>query len=142
MNQSGEKNKVLFICTHNAVRSQMAEGLMNALLGARYEAKSAGTIATGVNPLAIRVMQEISIDISHQRSNSVREFGAQEFDAVVTVCDSAREACPFFPDAKHTIHQGFEDPATFEGSEEEILEKFRSIRDEIKDWILATFHEE
>ena len=129
--------KILFICTHNSARSQMAEGLMRALFGNKFESYSAGTVATGVNPLAIKVMAEIGIDISHHRSKSVEEFRGWKFDYVVTVCDQAKETCPFFPGAKEYLHKGFEDPSQYRGNE--ALEKFRKVRDEIKEWLIETF---
>lgn len=134
-----EKKKVLFICTHNSARSQMAEGLMNYLLGDYYSAYSAGTKPTLVNPFAIEVMMEIGIDISNHRSKSVVEFKGEKFDYVVTVCDTAKENCPFFPGAKEYIHQGFEDPSSFKGSDKEKLNKFREIRNEIKNFIFKKF---
>jgi arsenate reductase len=139
MKSSDGKRKVLFICTHNSARSQMAEGLLRTMYGDRYEAYSAGTKPTGVHPLAVRVMAEIGIDISHHRSKSVVEFLGAEFDYVVTVCDRAKESCPFFPGAREYIHVGFDDPAGFSGTEEESLSVFRRVRDEIKKWISETF---
>ncbi|MCX7784609.1 MAG: arsenate reductase ArsC [candidate division WOR-3 bacterium] len=133
------KKKVLFICTHNSARSQMAEGLLNHLYGDRYEAYSAGTQPTMVNPYAIKVMREIGIDISHHRSKSVQEFLNQEINYVITVCDSAKETCPFFPGGKKRLHQSFQDPSDFTGNEEETLNIFRKVRDEIKMWIEETF---
>ncbi|MEO0072096.1 MAG: arsenate reductase ArsC [candidate division WOR-3 bacterium] len=133
------KKKVLFICTHNSARSQMAEGLLNYLYGDKYEAYSAGTKPTVVNPYAIRVMHEIGIDITHHRSKSVQEFFDQDIDYVVTVCDHANETCPFFPGGRIKMHQGFKDPSSNGGSEEEILNEFRKIRDEIKNWLIETF---
>ena len=97
------KKKVLFICTHNSARSQMAEGILRTLYGDRYEAYSAGTQPTKVNPYAIKVMSEIGIDISNHRSKSAEEFRGKEFDYVVTVCDNVKEACPFFLAVKHTF---------------------------------------
>lgn len=140
--RGGEKQKVLFICTRNSARSQMAEGILRALYGDRYETYSAGTQPSKVNPYAIKVMSEIGIDISKHRSKSIEEFQGTEFDYVVTVCDSAKEACPFFPGGKKYIHRGFSDPAEFQGKEDEIIAKFRSIRDEIKNWIAETFGKE
>jgi len=105
-----EKKRVLFICTHNAARSQMAEGLLRALHGDHYEAFSAGTEPGSVNASAIRAMAEIGIDISHHRSKSLKEFFDQEFDYVVTVCDHAKESCPYFPGGKKILHQSFDDP--------------------------------
>lgn len=141
--------KVLFLCTHNSARSQMAEGLLRAMYGDRYDVHSAGIRATFVDPRAVLVMKEIGIDISGQRSKSMDEYQGILFDLVVTVCDKARETCPLcgttlkplpkFPVAKETIHKGFEDPADASGSEEERLRKFRQVRDEIRDWISQAF---
>lgn len=133
------KKRVLFICTHNSARSQMAEGLLRALYGDEYEAYSAGTEPKGIHPYAIKVMAEIGIDISGQRSKGLEELRGMEFDYVVTVCDRAREACPFFPGGRMVLHKGFEDPSQLRGSEEEILRGFRRVRDEIRDWIEGTF---
>lgn len=130
---------VLFICTHNSARSQMAEGLLRTLHGDRYEAFSAGTKPTEVNPYAIKVMAEIGIDITSHRSKSVEEFRGIQFDYVVTVCDQARETCPFFPGAKKILHQSFEDPSKEIGTDEMKLIVFRRLRDEIRDWIIKTF---
>lgn len=144
-----EKKKVLFLCTHNSARSQMAEGLLRAMYGDRYEAYSAGIEATTIDPRAVAVMKEIGIDISVQRSKSSQEFQDIIFDHAVTVCDRARQACPIcstrlelpssLPKAREVIHRSFEDPAAALGSEEEQLEAFRRVRDEIKDWISQTF---
>jgi len=131
------KEKVLFICTHNSARSQMAEGFLNALYGDRYEGSSAGIEPAQVNPYAIKVMAEIGIDISKHRSKSVEDFRGKNFDYVVTVCDHAKEVCPFFPGEK-ILHRSFEDPSEFKGNEDEILEEVRRVRDEIKDWIEKT----
>jgi len=133
------KKKVLFICTHNSVRSQIAEGLLNYMYGDKYEAYSAGTQPTRVNPYAIKVMQEIGIDISCHYSKSVQEFLNQDIDYVITVCDNANETCPFFPGGKIRLHKSFQDPSSFTGSEEEILNGFRKVRDEIKKWIENSF---
>ena len=135
------KKKVLFICTHNSARSQMAEGILRTLYGDRYEAYSAGTQPTKVNPYAIKVMSEIGIDISNHRSKSAEEFRGKEFDYVVTVCDNAKEACPFFPGGKTYLHKGFKDPSEFKGNENEIVAEFRRVGDEIKRWIEETFGE-
>jgi len=135
------KKKVLFICTHNSARSQMAEGFVNSLLGDRYEGYSAGIEPTKVNPYAVKAMAELGIDISKHRSKSIEEFRGKNFDYVVTVCESAKETCPFFP-GEELIHKDFEDPSEFRGIEEEILEKVRRVRDEIKDWILGVFSKE
>jgi len=134
-----EKTRILFICTHNSARSQMAEGLMNGLYGDRFQAFSAGTEATAVRPAAIKVMAEIGIDISSHRSKSVDEFMDQQFDHVVIVCDNAARDCPFFPGGRDTIHHAFKDPVACEGTEEEILDCFRLSRDDIRRWIEETF---
>jgi len=144
-----DKKKVLFLCTHNSARSQMAEGLLRAMYTDRYEAQSAGVEATSVDPRAVLVMKDIGIDISGQRSKSSEEFQDTIFDIAVTVCDRAKQACPICstqlelpsmnPRAREVIHRSFDDPALAAGSEEEQLEVFRKIRDEIKEWITQTF---
>mgnify|MGYP000038161510 CR=1 FL=1 len=134
-----EKQKVLFICTHNSARSQMAEGILRALYGDRYEAHSAGIQPTKVNPYAIKVMREFGIDISTHCSKSIEEFREKDFDYVVTVCDSAKETCPFFPGGRIHLHKEFNDPSGIKGHENEILTEFRKVRDEIKKWIEETF---
>lgn len=149
MNSGSEKKKILFLCTHNSARSQIAEGLLRAMYGDRYEAYSAGVLASKVDPRAIAVMKELEIDISSQRSKSAEEFQNMIFDLAVTVCDRARQACPIFsthlepptrsPRAKEVIHRSFEDPALARGSQDEQLEAFRRVRDEIKEWIIQTF---
>ena len=139
MKELAEKRKILFICTHNSARSHMAEGLVNALYGEHYEAHSAGTEPSQVNPLAIRVMTEIGIDISDHHSKGVEQFLDQEFDYVVTVCDHANETCPFFPGGKERIHNGFQDPSAQDGTEDEKLAVFRRVRDEIRRWIEEAF---
>jgi len=135
------KETVLFVCTHNSARSQMAEGFLNALHGDRYEAHSAGIKPTKANPYAVKVMAEAGIDISKQRSKSIEEFRGKIFDYVVTVCDDAKEACPFFPGDK-ILHKGFRDPSRFKGTDDEILKKARHVRDEIRDWLEKTFGRE
>lgn len=136
------KTKVLFICTRNSARSQLAEGMLNALMGDRYQAYSAGAEATEVNPLAIKSLAEIGIDISAHRSKSVGEFLGQEFDVVVTLCNHIKESCSFFPDANSFIHKGFDDPSEWCGTGDENLEQFRRLRDEIKAWLQETFGKE
>jgi arsenate reductase len=135
------KQKVLFICTHNSARSQIAEGLLNSLHSDQYEGYSAGIEATKVNPHVIKVMSEIGIDISHQRSKTIEEFHGETFDYVITVCDHTKEVCPFFP-GKTILHKGFDNPLSFTGTEEEILNQVRRVRDEIKNWIAGTFRVE
>jgi len=136
------KKKVLFICTHNSARSQMAEGLLRSLYGDQYEAYSAGTEPSDINPYAIRAMAEIGIDISMQHSKSIEEFRGTEFDYVVTVCDHAKEVCPFFPNAEKYLHKNFKDLSSLEDSERKRMEFFRSIRNEIKEYIKSVFDKE
>ena len=126
---------MLFLCTHNSARSQMAEGLLRNLAGDRFEAMSAGTEATHVRPLAIRAMGELGIDISGQESKTLEKYLKEPFDYVITVCDDANEACPVFPGARRRLHWSFEDPAQATGSEEERLRVFQSVRDEIRERI-------
>jgi arsenate reductase len=122
--------RVLFLCTHNSSRSQMAEGLLQARGGSAYAVFSAGTEPRSVHPLAIKAMRELGIDISDHRAKGIEEFRAQPpMDLVVTVCDAAAESCPFFPHARRQEHWGFPDPSQVEGSEEERLAAFRHIRD-------------
>ena len=131
--------RVLFLCTHNSARSQMAEGLLRHLAGDRFEVYSAGTEATFVRPQAIKVMSEIGVDISGQESKTLEEYLGQPFDYVITVCDAANEACPVFPEAKRRLHWSFEDPAVAVGSEEERLGVFRSVRDDIGQHLKGSF---
>jgi len=129
------KKTILFVCTHNSARSQMAEGLVNALYGDQYEAYSAGIEPFQVNPFAIDVMKEIGIDISRHESKSVEQFLDQEIDCVITVCDHANEMCPFFPGGKKRVHKGFQDPTALTGSGEDKRIAFRRTRDEIRRWL-------
>ena len=140
------KMKVVFVCFHNSARSQMAEGLLRAMYGDRYEVYSAGVEASQVDPRAVKVMNEIGIDISKQRSKNVDEYRGTLFDLAVTVCDKAREMCPICgvslnapanaPASRKTIHKTFTDPAIADGSEEDRPTIFRQVRDEIKEWII------
>ncbi len=136
------KTKVLFICSHNAARSQMAEGYLRAKYGNRFDAFSAGTKVSEVSIYAIQVMKEIGIDISQQQSKSLNEFIDEKMDIVVTVCDNAKATCPFFPGSNKNIHMNFTDPKEFTGSEEVVLNSFRTVRDEIFRWIDETFSKE
>jgi arsenate reductase (thioredoxin) len=129
------KPRVLFLCTHNSARSQMAEGVLRNLGEDRFEVHSAGTEATRVRPLAVRAMDEIGIDISGQESKTLERYLGEPFDYVITVCDEANEACPFFPGAKNRLHWSFRDPSRATGSDEERLEVFREVRDEIRERI-------
>lgn len=134
-----DKKRVLFVCTHNSARSQMAEGLLRAMAGDRYEVMSAGTEPRGVHPLAVEAMREIGIDISGHRSEHVDRYLDPPADIVVTVCDSAKEACPYVPARERLIHHSFEDPSAATGTEAERLAAFRRVRDAIRDWLEATF---
>lgn len=150
------KTKVLFLCTHNSARSQIAEGLLRHLYSDRYEAFSAGATPTKVHPLAIKVMAEIGVDISGQSSKSIDEFRGRDIDLVVTVCRSTPKlSCPFcsspgifgrpaiisetLPGAKRFIEHGFNDPSDVEGTDDEKIEAFRTVRNEIQDWVSDYF---
>ena len=133
------KKIVLFICTHNSARSQMAEGLLNTLYPDRYIALSAGTSPGVVNPYSIEALKEIGIDISGSRSKDLKEFLDQEIDYIVTVCDSAKDSCPSFSGGKQVIHKSFTDPSATQGPREIMIEAFRKSRDEIKHWITGYF---
>lgn len=137
---SHNKMKVLFLCTGNSCRSQMAEGLCRELKGDVIESYSAGIEKHGLNPLAVKVMQELGIDISSHTSKTTEDLGGVEFDYVVTVCRHADESCPAFPDKTNVDYQGFEDPpklAANASNEEEALFHYRRVRDEIKAYILT-----
>ena len=133
---NNSKQKVLFLCTGNSARSQMAEGFLRHLASEKFEVFSAGVEPTQLNPLAAKVMSEIGIDISNQKSKSVKEFLGQKFDYVITVCDNAKETCPVFPVKYKSLHWSLEDPAQAQGTEEEKLLIFRKIRDDIGDNIM------
>ena len=128
--------KVLFLCTENACRSQMAEGLVNHDLAGQVQAFSAGVRPSRVNPRAIQVMAELSIDISHHRSKSVDDLAGEQFDLVITVCDQAQQQCPMFPRETEVMHVGFPDPAKATGSEGEIMAVFRQVRDEMRQQLI------
>ncbi|MCS6885610.1 MAG: arsenate reductase ArsC [Acidobacteriota bacterium] len=123
--------RVLILCTANSARSQMAEGLLRSLTDGNLEVHSAGTRPGSVHPLAIAAMADLGIDISSHRSKSVDEFLGKDFDVMITVCDSARQECPFFP-AKQVLHWSFEDPAAVTGTDAERLAAFKQVRDQIK----------
>jgi arsenate reductase len=123
--------RVLFICTHNSARSQMAEGYLRHVAGDRFEVHSAGTEATAVRPEAIAVMAEIGVDISGQTSKTLDRYLDETWDYVITVCDDANEACPVFPGAQQRSHWSFPDPSKASGSDEERLAVFRDVRDRI-----------
>ena len=125
------RTRVLFLCTHNSARSQMAEGFLRAMAGDRFEAQSAGTEKTSVNPLAIKVMAERNIDLSGHTSKVHDGLMQENWDYLITVCDDANERCPFVPGSVKRLHWSFEDPSRAKGSEEERLQVFRRVRDQI-----------
>jgi arsenate reductase (thioredoxin) len=133
------KQRVLFLCTHNSARSQMAEGFLRSLAGDRFEVASAGTHATRVHPLAIRAMADVGVDLGAHTSKIVDELVEKPWDYVVTVCDAANETCPVFPKKSSRLHWSFEDPSQAAGSDEQRLEVFRRVRDQIRrritDWV-------
>jgi arsenate reductase (thioredoxin) len=131
-NVTKEKQRVLFLCSHNSARSQMAEGLLRHLAGDRFEAYSAGTEATHVRPLAIRVMAELGIDIAHQESKTLDRYFGEPFDVLITVCDQANESCPVFPGAKERRHWSLPDPSKATGTEDRQLAVYREVRDAIR----------
>lgn len=133
------KKQILFLCTHNSCRSQMAEALANHFLGDRYQAVSAGTEATRVNPLAAQVLTELGIDTSPLRSKTMDEFAGQSFDYVVTLCGDANEKCPLFFGGVERKHIGFDDPSRLSGNAEEVLPEFRRVRDEIRQKLMEFF---
>ena len=125
--------RVLFLCTGNSARSQMAEGLLRTVGGAEFDVHSAGTEPKGLNPLAVEAMRETGIDIAGLESKSLERFVGQQFDYIITVCDRARDRCPTFPGDNQHIHWGFEDPAAVTGSRAEQLAVFRRVRNEISE---------
>jgi arsenate reductase len=130
--------KILFLCTGNSCRSQMAEGFAKHMANEFLDVFSAGVEAKGLDPYAVAVMKEVGIDISNQRSKTIGEIGKMEFDYVITLCDAARKSCPFFPAKVGVIHQGFDDPpalAAEETDEQEILKHYRKVRDEIRKYV-------
>jgi arsenate reductase len=126
-----ERIRVLFLCTHNSARSQIAEALLQRFGGGAFDASSAGTEASEVNPLAIRALAEAGIDWSHAQSKTIDRFVDQRFDYVITVCDRAREACPVFPGSGKTLHWGIDDPSDAAGTDAEKLAAFRQTREEL-----------
>jgi arsenate reductase (thioredoxin) len=125
------KQRILFLCTHNSARSQMAEGFLRSLAEDRFEVASAGTQATRVHPLAVRAMADVGIDISRHTSKILDEFLEQPWDYVITVCDAANEACPVFPKKSSRLHWSFEDPSQATGTDDQRLAVFRRVRDQI-----------
>ncbi len=138
-----DKKNVLVLCTGNSCRSQLLHGYLEQALGERANVYSAGVEVHGLNPRAVRVMAEDEVDISHHTSNHVDEYAAVPFDYVITVCDHANEVCPVFPSTAKKLHHNFPDPAKATGSEEEIMDQFRSVRDQVKayahDFVQAQF---
>jgi arsenate reductase len=133
------RSRVLFLCTHNSARSQMAEGFLRTMAGDRFEAGSAGTEKTSVNPLAIRVMAELGIDLGGHTSKLYADVASEAWDYLITVCDDANERCPWVPGSVQRLHWSFPDPSRATGSEEERLAVFRRVRDQIQerltDWL-------
>lgn len=127
-----QKQRVLFLCTHNSARSQMAEGILRHFAGDRFEVHSAGTEATHVRPEAVQVMQELGIDISGQESKTLERYRHQAFEWVITVCDDAAEACPVFPGKTQRLHWSLPDPSKARGMAEERLAVFRAVRDRLR----------
>jgi arsenate reductase len=140
------RGRVIFVCTHNSARSQMAEGMLRAWAGDRFEVLSAGTEATRVRPEAIRVMDEIGIDIRSQTSKTIAPFLGQDFDWLITVCDQANEACPTLPGVEKRAHWSVDDPSGAPGDEEVRLAAFRRARDDLRDriqaFLLVTDHDD
>lgn len=126
------KKKILVLCTGNSCRSQIAEGYLRHFAGEKAEVYSAGVETHGVNPRAIATMAEDGIDISHHTSNNVEEYRDIPFDFVITVCDNAKERCPFFPSSAQKLHYNFPDPAKATGNEEEVAQAFGDVREQIK----------
>lgn len=133
------KKKVLFICTANAARSQMAEGYLRSKYGNKYDVFSAGTRKSRISERAIMVMREIGIDISNHNSKTLDEVAGMKYDIAVTLCDRAHQVCPIVPFAEKTIHRGFDDPHLTPGTDEEVLIGYRKVRDEIIQWIDKEF---
>ncbi|MBS1827049.1 MAG: arsenate reductase ArsC [Acidobacteria bacterium] len=127
--------RVLILCTGNSARSQMAEGLLRHEAGHLFTVESAGTKPSLVRPEAIAAMKELGVDITSHRSKSVDEFAGQSFDHVITVCDNANESCPIYPGHTNRIHHSFDDPAAIQGSDEQRLEAFRLVRDQIRSFL-------
>lgn len=128
------KKKILVLCTGNSCRSQIAEGYLRHFASGKADIYSAGVETHGVNPKAIATMKEDNIDISSHTSNNIEEYRNIEFDFVITVCDNAKERCPFFPAKAKKFHQNFSDPAKAAGTDEEIREQFRQVRKQIKSY--------
>lgn len=133
--------KILVLCTGNSCRSQLAEGYLRHFAGNKAEVYSAGVETHGVNPKAIAVMAEDGIDISGHTSNNMNEYRDIDFDYVITVCDNAKERCPFFPSSAQKFHHNFPDPAKATGTEQEIMDQFRAVREQVKQYSAAFIKE-
>lgn len=136
------KKKILVLCTGNSCRSQIAHGYLEHFAKDKVEVLSAGIETHGVNPKAIAIMKEDGVDISHHTSNNVTEYADLQFDYVITVCDNAKENCPYFPAQVNSLHYNFPDPAKAKGTEEEIDNEFRKVRDQIKEYCLQFLQKE
>ena len=133
--------KILVLCTGNSCRSQIAEGYLQKFAGDKAKVYSAGIETHGVNPKAVSIMKEDGIDISNHTSNNINEYRDIDFDFVITVCDNAREKCPYFPSRAKKFHQDFPDPASATGSEKEVMDQFRKVRDQIKEYSIKFIKE-
>ena len=134
-----QKKVVLFVCTHNSARSQLSEAILQQKFGDHFQTFSAGTKPTTINPYVKQVLTEMGINTSNLKAKHVNEFLGQEIDIIVTVCDSAKESCPYFPGAKRYEHKSFKDPTKFAGTDDEILKAVRRLKDEILEWIEEKF---
>jgi arsenate reductase len=131
---------ILFVCSHNSARSIMAEAILRTKYGKHYEVDSAGTLPSSINPYTRLVLTELGISTDNLSSKSIEGFINKKIDLIVTVCDSAKENCPFIPGAKRLLHKSFQDPSKISGTDEEIMNGFRRVRDEIFDWIINEFN--
>ncbi len=134
-----KKKHILFLCTHNAARSQMAEGFVNAMYSEHYVAASAGSRPTSVHPCAVRVMEEVGVDISAQCAKSIDQFEGMHFDYVVSLCADQEEGCPIFPGGEVNLQHAFPNPASVGGGSNGGCSSFREVRDHIREWLEATF---
>jgi arsenate reductase len=130
-----KKETVLFICTSHSAVSQMAEGLVNSLMKDRYEASSAGTVPTQLDPRAVKVMKEINVDISRQKAVAVNDCFGKTYDLVITLCDEAEDECPFLIKGGDYIHKNFKDPSKLKGEDEKVMKEFRALRDDLRAWL-------
>jgi arsenate reductase len=130
---------ILFVCSHNSARSIMAEAILRTKYGKHYEVDSAGTLPSSINPYTRLVLTELGISTDNLSSKSIEGFINKKIDLIVTVCDSAKENCPFIPGAKRLLHKSFQDPSKISGTDEEIMNGLRRVRDEIFDWIINEF---